>query len=70
MMGPIANAICLSFIDKVGRRLPLVWTSVALVIDMTLIMVFSKYFPGGNNRIGQGFTIAWIFLFSFIFSLG
>lgn len=69
-MGPIANAICLSFIDKVGRKLPLAWTSVALVIDMTLIMVFSKYFPGGNNRIGQGFTIAWIFVFSFIFSLG
>ncbi|CRG91958.1 Facilitated trehalose transporter Tret1 [Talaromyces islandicus] len=70
MMGPIGNAICLSYIDKVGRKLPLAWTSVALVIDMTLIMVFSKYFPGSSNRIGQGFTIAWIFSFSFIFSLG
>ncbi|KAH8693572.1 MFS transporter [Talaromyces proteolyticus] len=70
MMGPIANAICLTYIDKVGRKLPLAWTSVALVIDMILIMVFSKYFPGSGNKVGQGFTIAWIFLFSFIFSLG
>ena len=70
MMGVIANAICLTYIDKVGRRLPLAWTSCALVVDMILIMVFSKYFAGSTNKVGQGFTIAWIFLFSVIFSLG
>ncbi|KAL1978157.1 hypothetical protein VTN31DRAFT_1016 [Thermomyces dupontii] len=70
MMGPIANAICLCFIDKVGRKLPLAWTSVALVIDMILIMVFTKYFAESDNKVGQGFTIAWMFIFSLIFSLG
>ena len=34
MMGVIANAICLTYIDKVGRKLPLAFTSCALVIDM------------------------------------
>lgn len=70
MMGPIANAICLMYIDKVGRKLPLAWTSVALVIDMILIMVFAKEFAMSTNKVGQGFTIAWIFVFSIIFSLG
>ncbi len=69
-MGVIANAICLTYIDKVGRRLPLAWTSCALVIDMILIMVFSKEYAGSINKVGQGFTIDWIFIFSFIFSLG
>lgn len=70
MMGVIANTICLTYIDKVGRKKPLAYTSCALVIDMILLMVFSKYFAASNNKVGQGFTIAWIFIFSFIFSLG
>ncbi|KPI35193.1 High-affinity glucose transporter [Cyphellophora attinorum] len=70
MVGVIANAICLTFVDKVGRKKPLAYTSIALVIDMILIMVFSKYYSNSNNKVGQGFAIAWIFLFSFIFSLG
>lgn len=69
-MGFIANAICLSYIDKVGRKLPLAYTSCALVIDMILLMVFSKYYSNSANKVGEGFTIAWIFIFSFIFSLG
>ncbi|KAJ2970525.1 hypothetical protein NQ176_g8148 [Zarea fungicola] len=69
-MGFIANAICLTYIDKVGRKLPLAWTSLALGVEMMLIMVFTKYFANTTNKIGQGWTIAWIFLFSFIFSLG
>lgn len=70
MMGVIANAICLCFIDRVGRKKPLTYTNIALCIDMILIMVFTKYFSDSANKIGQGFTIAWIFVFSIIFSLG
>jgi sugar porter (SP) family MFS transporter len=70
MMGVMANAVCLTFIDKVGRRKPLAYTSVALVVDMVLIMVFTKYYAGSDNKVGQGFTVAWIFIFSIIFSLG
>lgn len=70
MVGVVANALCLTYVDKVGRKLPLAYTSCALVVDMVLIMVFSKYYSNSNDKVGQGFAIAWIFLFSFIFSLG
>lgn len=70
MMGVIANAICLTYIDKTGRRLPLAWTSLGLCIDMMLIMVFTKQYANSGNKVGEGWAIAWIFLFSFIFSLG
>ncbi|EHY53514.1 hypothetical protein HRR83_003719 [Exophiala dermatitidis] len=70
MMGVMANAVCLCYIDRVGRKLPLAWTSVALVVDMILIMVFTKQYAESTNKVGQGFTIAWIFIFSIIFSLG
>ncbi|KAK5213832.1 hypothetical protein LTR99_010373 [Exophiala xenobiotica] len=70
MIGVISTAICLTYIDKVGRRKPLFYTSIALTIDMILLMVFSKYYANSTNKVGQGFTVAWIFIFSFIFSLG
>jgi len=66
----ISTAICLTYIDKIGRVKPLAWTSVLLTVDMVLLMVFSKYYANSTNKVGQGFTVAWIFLFSFIFSLG
>ncbi|KAL6242160.1 hypothetical protein RBB50_011072 [Rhinocladiella similis] len=70
MVGVISTAICLTYIDKTGRKKPLAWVSVGLTIDMILLMVFSKYYANSDNKVGQGFTIAWIFVFSFIFSLG
>lgn len=70
LVGVISTAICLTYIDKTGRKKPLAWVSVGLTIDMILLMVFSKYYANSDNKVGQGFTIAWIFVFSFIFSLG
>lgn len=70
MVGVISTAICMAYIDKTGRKKPLVYTSMALTVDMVLLMVFSKYYANSTNKVGQGFTIAWIFIFSFIFSLG
>ncbi|KAF1989064.1 MFS transporter [Aulographum hederae CBS 113979] len=70
MMGPIANAICLLYVDRVGRKKPLAWSCVALCINMILILVFTKEYAGSSNEVGQGFTIAWLFLFSVLFSLG
>lgn len=37
---------------------------------MVLVMVFTKYYAGSTNKVGQGFTVLWIFIFSIIFSLG
>jgi MFS family permease len=69
-MGPIANAICLLFVDKWGRKKPLAYLSFALGIDMIIFTALTAHFSTGGNRLGQGFAIAMIFCFSVIFSLG
>jgi Sugar (and other) transporter len=70
MMGVIATAACLTYIDKVGRRVPLILSSSAQAIFMMLIMIFYKIYAQSDNKVGQGFTIAWIFMMSISFSLG
>ena len=70
MMGVIATAICLTYIDKVGRRFPLILSASAQTVVMALLMVFFKFYAQSNNKVGQGFTVAWIFCMSIAFSLG
>jgi hypothetical protein len=70
MMGVIAGSICMTYIDRIGRRVPLLISSGAQTVIMALIMIFFKYYAGGTNKVGQGFIIAWIFLMSISFSLG
>lgn len=53
-VGVVANAICLTFVDKVGRKKPLAYTSIALCFDMALLMVFSKYYSNSTNKVGTG----------------
>ncbi|KAG6909494.1 hypothetical protein DXG01_017216 [Tephrocybe rancida] len=70
MVGPTFNIICIAFVDKWGRK-PTLWiTSVAMAVDMALIMAFTAKYANSNNKVGQGFTIAFIFCFSAIYSLG
>ena len=70
MMGVVGNTICLTYIDKVNRRVPLMISASAQCVLMTLFTIFFKEFANGTNKVGQGFTIAWLFLFSIAFSLG
>lgn len=71
-MGPLANLICIFFvIDKVGRKKPLGYLSIALGIDMIIFTALTAKFSSGElSTIGAGFAIACIFAFSVIFSLG
>lgn len=41
-----------------------------MAIDMSLIMSLTAAFATGTNRVGQGWAIAFIFLFSIIYSMG
>lgn len=69
-MGVVGMTACLLYIDKLGRKVLLVMSAGAQAVIMTLIMVFFKYFAQSDNRVGQGFTVLWIFLMSISFSLG
>ncbi|QRW19105.1 Sugar (and other) transporter [Rhizoctonia solani] len=54
-------------VDSWGRTRSLFWGAIALVIDLTLVMVGTQW---SNNSVGQGFIIAFIFCYTFIYYLG
>ncbi|KAH8144591.1 uncharacterized protein LAJ45_11426 [Morchella importuna] len=70
MVGPLANIICLLYVDTWGRKKSLYITGLLMAIDMSLIMSLTAAFATGTNRVGQGWAIAFIFLFSIIYSMG
>jgi len=64
MVGPAANIICLLYVDKWGRKRTMWITGLAMACDMSIIMGLTAAYAGSDNKVGQGFTIAFIFLFS------
>ncbi|KAF2492747.1 general substrate transporter [Lophium mytilinum] len=70
LVGPIANLICLRYVDTWGRRKTLWITGIAMTIDMSLVMGLSGGYGKSDNMVAKGFTIAFIFCFSIIYSLG
>lgn len=70
MVGPIANVICLYFVDKWGRKKTLWITGIIMTIDISLVMAMTGAFTHTSNTVGKGFGIAFIFCFSIIYSLG
>jgi MFS family permease len=70
MVGPIANVICLYFVDKWGRKKTLWITGIIMTIDISLVMAMTASFTKTTNMVGKGFAICFIFLFSIIYSLG
>ena len=64
MVGPIANVICLYFVDSWGRKKTLWITGIIMTVDMGLVMAMTGAFSQTSNMIGKGFGIAFIFCFS------
>lgn len=64
MVGPIANVICLYFVDSWGRKKTLWITGIIMTIDISLVMAMTGAFSKTSNEIGKGFGIAFIFCFS------
>ncbi|CAE6537396.1 unnamed protein product [Rhizoctonia solani] len=69
-VGPIANLISLWKVDSWGRTRSLFWGAIGLVVDLTLVMTLTRFYAGTENSVGQGFIIAFIFCYTFIFYLG
>lgn len=70
MVGPAFNLICIFYVDRFGRRSALYITGVAMAIDLAIVMGLTANYSGTDNKVGQGFAIAFVFLFSAIYSLG
>ena len=64
LVGPIANVICLKYVDTWGRKKTLWITGFIMALDMGLVMGLSGGYGKSDNQIGKGFSIAFIFCFS------
>lgn len=64
LVGPIANVICLKYVDTWGRRKTLYITGFIMALDMALVMGLSGAYGKSTNMVAKGFTIAFIFCFS------
>ncbi|KIY69255.1 general substrate transporter [Cylindrobasidium torrendii FP15055 ss-10] len=70
LVGPIANMVCLAYIDRWGRK-PTMWiTGIVMSCNMAILMALTSQYTGTTNTTGQGATIAFIFTFSIVYSLG
>ncbi|RDW63718.1 hypothetical protein BP6252_11263 [Coleophoma cylindrospora] len=70
MAGPLANIICLMFVDRWGRKRTLWITGLLMAIDASLVMAMTASFVHNGSPVGKGFAIAFIFCFTMIYSLG
>ncbi|PSN67796.1 general substrate transporter [Corynespora cassiicola Philippines] len=70
LVGPIANVVCLYYVDTWGRKKTLWITGLVMSLDMALVMGLSGGYGSSNNMVAKGFSIAFIFCFSIIYSLG
>lgn len=64
MAGPLANIVCLYFVDSWGRKKTLWITGIFMTIDIALVMALTAAFGSTDNQIGKGFAIAFIFCFT------
>ncbi len=64
MCGPLANVICLYFVDSWGRKITLWITGIIMTIDIALVMAMTAAFQKSDNEVGKGFGIAFIFCFT------
>ncbi|CAE6517111.1 unnamed protein product [Rhizoctonia solani] len=65
-LGPLVNLVSLWKVDSWGRTRSLFWGAVGLVIDLTLVMVLTRFYAGTTNAVGQGFVIAFIFCYTYL----
>ena len=70
LTGPLANIFCLAFlIDRIKRRTLLFWGSIAMTVDIAIVMAFVAVYGGGPNGVANGFGVFFLILFGILFSL-
>ncbi|KAK9366879.1 general substrate transporter [Lipomyces kononenkoae] len=68
--GPTFNLLGILLVDSWGRKRTLWITNIAMAISITCVMVLTAVFQQSNNQVGKGFAIAFLFIFSGIYSFG
>ncbi|KAJ8092234.1 hypothetical protein PM082_024065 [Marasmius tenuissimus] len=66
-VGLIMNIISIQLLDRFGRRRMLLLGSGFLVVDLIYSAVMARYFGGGSNKVGAGFAILGIYMFTSIY---
>ncbi|KAK9235256.1 general substrate transporter [Lipomyces kononenkoae] len=68
--GPTFNFLGILTVDSWGRKRTLWITNIAMALSIVCVMVFTAVFQQSNNQVGKGFAIAFLFIFSAIYSFG
>ena len=55
MAGPIANIVCLMYVDKCGIQVTLYITGILITIDISLVMAITSVYGKSDNLVGKGF---------------
>ncbi|KAK1218310.1 hypothetical protein PQX77_019002 [Marasmius sp. AFHP31] len=66
-VGFMVNVISIHLLDRFGRRKMLLLGTGFLVVDMIYSAVMGKYFSGGSNKVGAGFAILGIYMYTSIY---
>lgn len=67
--GLIGQALCVAFLDRVGRRPPLILGNIGSGITFIVATAMAKQFATGGGTKGQGITfVVMIFAYNLIFS--
>ncbi|PSR76768.1 hypothetical protein PHLCEN_2v8220 [Hermanssonia centrifuga] len=67
----IGEALCIWFIDRLGRRRPLIWANAISGFTFVLGTIIIKLFPAGSNNANASRAfVAMTWLFNLVFSSG
>ncbi|RDW59180.1 hypothetical protein BP5796_12104 [Coleophoma crateriformis] len=59
MAGPLANIICLMFVDRWGRKRTLWITGLVMAIDASLVMAMTASFHHNGSAVGKGYSLGY-----------
>ncbi|KAG7088988.1 hypothetical protein E1B28_012934 [Marasmius oreades] len=68
-VGFLMNSISLQLLDRFGRVKMLLYGTAILVVDLVYSAVMARLFGGGSNKIGVGFAVLGIYLYTAIYYL-
>ncbi|EIM84049.1 general substrate transporter [Stereum hirsutum FP-91666 SS1] len=69
-LGVLINIVSLRLIDRFGRVKLLGFGAMGLCIDLVYSALMARFFTNSDNKVGKGFAILGIYLYTSIYYLG